>query len=63
MKSISLFVAFAPIQFAIAVLKLIQINSKLLGPAAGGATALPATPRGYLATTINNTAVRIPYYN
>ena len=31
--------------------------------AAGGATALPATPRGYLATTINNTAVRIPYYN
>jgi len=30
---------------------------------AGGAAALPATPRGYLATTINNIAVRIPYYN
>jgi hypothetical protein len=29
---------------------------------AGGASALPATPLGYLTTKINGTAVRIPYY-
>lgn len=31
--------------------------------AAGGASALPATPLGYLSTFINGTACRIPYYN
>lgn len=30
---------------------------------AGGATALPATPLGYLTVTINGTDVKIPYYN
>lgn len=31
--------------------------------AAGGASALPATPLGYLTTSINGTACKIPYYN
>lgn len=31
--------------------------------AAGGATALPATPLGYFTTSINGTACKIPYYN
>jgi len=31
--------------------------------AAGGATALPATPTGYLTIMIGNTAYQIPYYN
>lgn len=30
--------------------------------AAGGASALPATPLGYLTTSINGTACKIPYY-
>ena len=30
--------------------------------AAGGASALPATPLGYLTTAINGTACKIPYY-
>jgi hypothetical protein len=31
--------------------------------AAGGASALPATPVGYLVVSINGTARKIPYYN
>lgn len=31
--------------------------------AAGGASALPATPLGYWSTNMNGTAVKIPYYN
>jgi hypothetical protein len=31
--------------------------------AAGGASALPATPEGYLVVNINGTARKIPYYN
>lgn len=31
--------------------------------AAGGATALPATPLGYILSTINGVLVKIPYYN
>lgn len=31
--------------------------------AAGGASALPATPLGYWTTSINGTACKIPYYN
>ncbi len=31
--------------------------------AAGGASALPATPVGYLVVNINGTAQKIPYYN
>lgn len=31
--------------------------------AAGGASALPATPLGYLTTNINGSACKIPYYN
>ncbi|NDW60951.1 hypothetical protein G3N45_02105 [Acinetobacter baumannii] len=31
--------------------------------AAGGATALPATPLGYITVSINGTARKIPYYN
>lgn len=31
--------------------------------AAGGASALPATPLGYVTTSINGTACKIPYYN
>ena len=31
--------------------------------AAGGASALPATPLGYLAANVGGTAVKIPYYN
>lgn len=31
--------------------------------AAGGASALPATPLGYLTTSINGSACKIPYYN
>jgi len=31
--------------------------------AAGGASALPATPAGYMMTTLNGTAYRFPYYN
>ena len=30
--------------------------------AAGGATALPATPTGYLSMSINGTTFKIPYY-
>ena len=30
--------------------------------AAGGASALPATPLGYLTTSINGTACKVPYY-
>ena len=30
--------------------------------AAGGASALPATPLGYLTTAINGTACKVPYY-
>jgi hypothetical protein len=31
--------------------------------AAGGASALPATPLGYVFVMIGNTPVKIPYYN
>lgn len=31
--------------------------------AAGGASALPATPLGYMTVTVNGAAVKIPYYN
>lgn len=31
--------------------------------AAGGATALPATPLGYITVTVNGASVKIPYYN
>lgn len=31
--------------------------------AAGGASGLPATPLGYITTSINGTSVKIPYYN
>lgn len=31
--------------------------------AAGGASALPATPLGYITTSINGISVKIPYYN
>lgn len=31
--------------------------------AAGGASALPATPLGYLTTSVNGSACKIPYYN
>lgn len=31
--------------------------------AAGGATALPATPLGYFFATINGVLVKVPYYN
>lgn len=31
--------------------------------AAGGATALPATPLGYVFIMIGNTPVKLPYYN
>lgn len=31
--------------------------------AAGGASALPATPLGYWSATVNGTAVKIPYYS
>lgn len=31
--------------------------------AAGGATALPATPLGYFLATVNGVLVKIPYYN
>jgi hypothetical protein len=30
--------------------------------AAGGASALPATPLGYITTSINGTACKVPYY-
>lgn len=30
---------------------------------AGGASALPATPQGYLTVTVNGSNMRIPYYN
>lgn len=30
--------------------------------AAGGASALPATPAGYVTTTVNGQTVKIPYY-
>lgn len=30
--------------------------------AAGGATALPATPAGYLAISVNGTEMVVPYY-
>lgn len=31
--------------------------------AAGGATALPATPLGYFLMTVNGVIVKVPYYN
>lgn len=31
--------------------------------AAGGASALPATPLGYVFIMIGNTPVKLPYYN
>jgi hypothetical protein len=31
--------------------------------AAGGASALPATPVGYMTVTVNSASVKIPYYN
>ena len=31
--------------------------------AAGGASALPATPLGYVFVMIGNTPVKVPYYN
>jgi hypothetical protein len=31
--------------------------------AAGGASALPATPLGYIVINVNATNVKIPYYN
>ena len=31
--------------------------------AAGGASALPATPLGYISISINGTIRKIPYYN
>lgn len=31
--------------------------------AAGGASALPATPLGYLIAIVGTTTVKIPYYN
>jgi hypothetical protein len=31
--------------------------------AAGGAASLPATPLGYILTTIGGVLVKIPYYN
>lgn len=31
--------------------------------AAGGASALPATPLGYMIIIVGNTPVKVPYYN
>lgn len=39
-----------------------QTTASTVG-AAGGASALPATPLGYLTTSINGTACKVPYYN
>lgn len=39
------------------------LNTTTTVGAAGGASALPATPLGYLRIQINGTNVRIPYYN
>ena len=39
-----------------------NINTTSAVGAAGGATALPATPTGYLRISINGTEQRIPYY-
>lgn len=45
-----------------------QATSALTGasataaPAAGGAGALPATPRGYITVLVNGTARQVPYY-
>lgn len=45
--------------------KVIDINGSLTTTvgAAGGATALPATPLGYVTVTVDGTDRKIPYYN
>ena len=41
---------------------LASVATQTSAPAAGGASALPATPKGYFAMTIGSYAAKIPYY-